>query len=95
MNFPQFESDYKPAPTERMHAYHKSSASIGDGPVREWCCVSGFEGHTDADAIETAQTAYGGTWLMPVFVGKRPDDWQQNPKPANDEEHLLWLLVKA
>ncbi len=94
MNFPQFKSDYKPAPTERMHAYHKSSASLGDEEIREWCCVAGFEYNTDADAVDVAQAAYGGNWIMPYFA-KPPHDWQSNPKKSRDGKHLLWLLVRA
>lgn len=95
MNFPVFESDFKPAPTERMNVYHKGTASIGDEKAREWCCVSGREYHTDADAVEAAQDKYGGEWIPPVFIGKTPDDWQSNPKRARDEIHWLWLLVKV
>jgi len=75
-------------------AYYKGSASIGNEPAREWCCVEGTPENTDNEAIEQAHEVYGYDWLMPVFT-TRPRDWPTNPKPSNDGKKMLWLLVRA
>ena len=80
MTIQNFEDQYTP-PETAMYAYHKSTASVGDEPAREWCCVQGSIHNSDNDAIEAAQKSYGGSWLMPVFT-KRPTDWPTNPKKS-------------
>lgn len=70
-------------------AYYNGSAE-----GQNWACVEGSDEHTDAEAIEAAQSAYGGSWLMPVFK-KRPEDWPTNPKTSNNGLKKLWLLVKG
>lgn len=76
-----------------MKAYHKSTASIGDEPAREWCCVEGRPEDIDSQAIETAHEAYGGDWIMPLNV--TAEDWPTNPKKSADGKRWLWLLVRV